>query len=509
MLLTLTGLIAVTITASVTRSSFAAKLKLAVSFAFKQELGRRAAGPAPGPLSAVSAGDFATSLTVDSDRIGSYPNAVARFAGGMVALLVLAAYLLASSVTLGLAVLLGVPLIMLLTTKIALPLERRLEEHRELLGRLGDFGADLGLGLRILRGIGGEAEFARRYRRTSDAARRAGVAVGRTQARLEAARLLLPGLFLVFVVWLGAHLALAGRIGPGDLVAFYAAAAFLIEPLNSTANFARVRATAAVAARNLDAALAVPAAHETPAASPAESEDDGQVLDGDLTEATTGLRVTAAGLTAVLVAPGVPADGLAEHLAGLRTGDHHWDVRIGGRPIDGLSRTRLRRSILFQGPSPALFSGTFRSVLDPFGSAEPEDLRRALHTAVAEDLLQRLPDGFATVLGADGRELSGGQRQRVALARSLLRAAPYLVLVEPTEALDSATEIEVVRRVRAARAGQTTVVFSRSLPWLELADRVLFLSDTPVTGTHQELLAGNADYRGLVRRDHQEIRSNV
>nr|BFE50950.1 hypothetical protein GCM10017745_43770 [Saccharothrix mutabilis subsp. capreolus] len=181
----------------------------------------------------VSAGDLATSVTTDTDDIGDYPNALARVVAAGVALVVVAVYLLAGSPLLGVVVLVGVPVVMWVTTKVAEPLEDRQREHRGLLGRLGDLGSDIALGLRVLRGIGAERAFRDRYRDVSRRTRAAGIAVAHTQATLEAAKVLLPGIFLVVVTWLGARLAVGGAITAGELVAFFAAAAFLVEPLSS------------------------------------------------------------------------------------------------------------------------------------------------------------------------------------------------------------------------------------------------------------------------------------
>ncbi|WP_445277973.1 ABC transporter transmembrane domain-containing protein, partial [Streptomyces sp. DSM 41033] len=115
-------------------------------------------------------------------------------------------------VLLGLAVLIGVPAAVLGIGPLLRPLQARDEAQREQMGIATSQAGDIVAGLRILRGIGGEARFAERFRRTSQQVRRAGESAGRMEAWLQAAGVLLPGLVTVGIVWFGAHLALNGAI---------------------------------------------------------------------------------------------------------------------------------------------------------------------------------------------------------------------------------------------------------------------------------------------------------
>ena len=107
--------------------------------------------------------------------------------------------------------LIGVPLLMLLIGPLLAPLQDRSAQQRQLMGDLSNTASDIVGGLRVLRGIGGEQVFHDRYRRESQATRRAGVEVARLQSVLDALQVFLPGVFVVVVVWLGARYAVAGR----------------------------------------------------------------------------------------------------------------------------------------------------------------------------------------------------------------------------------------------------------------------------------------------------------
>ncbi|MEU5366163.1 ABC transporter transmembrane domain-containing protein [Streptomyces sp. NPDC005925] len=138
----------------------------------------------------------------------------------------------------------------------------------------------------------------------------------------------------------------------------------------------------------------------------------------------------------------------------------------------------------------------------PGGRGE-DALRWALHAAAADDIILGLPEGLDSVVDAQGRSLSGGQRQRVRLARALHADPEVLLAVEPTSALDAHTEATVADRLRAARAGRTTVLTTTSPLVLARADTVTYLHGGRVvaTGAHHDLLDREPGYRALVARD--------
>jgi ABC-type multidrug transport system fused ATPase/permease subunit len=152
-------------------------------------------------------------------------------------------------------------------------------------------------------------------------------------------------------------------------------------------------------------------------------------------------------------------------------------------------------------PDPRLFTGGLRSQLDPDGSHDEATVRAALDAAAAADVLDALPKGLDDEVTERARSFSGGQRQRLALARALLTDAETLVLVEPTSAVDAHTEATIAARLRAQRAGRTTVVVTASPLLLDHADTVAFLADGRLVaeGTHRELLHADGMVGGAYR----------
>ncbi|WP_240467999.1 ABC transporter transmembrane domain-containing protein [Streptomyces dangxiongensis] len=439
----------------------------------------------------VADGDMVTVGTADITRIGALPGAVARGAGSAVTIVVVAVVLLSTSLPLGRLVLLGVPVLLAGTGPLLRPLHRRVGRYRELEGELTRRASDIVTGLRVLRGIGGEQAFRGRYRTDSQRLRQAGVEVAEVESVLPAAEVLLPGVLVVAVVWAGARLALAGDISPGDLVAAYGYAAFLVLPMRTVTSAVQVIVGANVAAGRVVRVLAVepdPTAGTAPAGLPDAP---------DLLDTATGLTARHGRLTAVVSATPEQNAEIAERLGRYREGV----VTYGGVPLDTLPVEQVRRHILVVRNSDTLFSGVLRDELA--AGRTDEELAAALHTAGAEDVVDALPDGLGSVLTEQGSTLSGGQRQRLRLARAVASEAPVLILVDPTSAVDALTEAGVARRLRQARAGRTTVVMSSSPLLLDQADEVAFVVDGKVVGTgaHRDLVARNPQYAATVLRD--------
>ena len=445
----------------------------------------------------VSTGEVVAIGTSDLSHLGQVMDVTARFAGAIVSFVVVAVILLQTSTTLGLVVLLGVPLLMLLVGPLLRPLQHRSDQQRELMGRLSNTASDIVGGLRVLRGIGGEQVFHDRYVRESQSTRRAGVRVAKVQSLLDALQVLLPGVFVVVVVWLGARYAVQGRISAGDLVAFYGYSAFLMIPLRTATEYANKFVRARVAAARVCRVLALTPGHTDPA-SPADPPAPG----GELSDARSGLRVRPGSLVAVVSDRPDEAAALADRL-GLCAPEVDDDVRLGGVPLTSLRRADVRRRVVVSDTGAALFSGRLGDRLDVTGAGGVE---RALDTASAADVLDALPDRLDAVVAERGRSFSGGQRQRLVLARALTVDPEVLVLVEPTSAVDAHTEARIASRLRAQRAGRSTVVVTSSPLVLDAVDEVALLRDGVVvaTGTHGELLDRRPDYRAVVTRESAE-----
>ena len=491
----------------------------------------------------VSTGEVATIIASDADYLGKLIEHLPALLGAAASFLVVAVLMLRTSVSLGLIVILGMPLVAAIVTLVIRPLQKRQAVQREAQSAVTTVTTDTVAGLRILRGIGGEDVFARRYRDASQELRRRGVEVASSQATLMTLQVLLPGLFAAIVVWVAARMAVAGSLTPGGLITFYGYTAYLSWPLwvftSSVQDYTRAVVGARRLSRLLEVAPAAGSLVERLNLDPAAAHP----VSGDLVDTGSGLHLKEGRMTALVCPdPQVSAD-LATRLG--RFTDAGPTVTLAGRPLTTMPLEQVRASVVVSGATAQLFTGTLREALDVRSGPDPqpaglEDLLRAeterttgadvdqqvrpqereapgddrlieaVGIADAGDVLTSLSEGLAGMITEKGRSLSGGQRQRVALARALLTEAPTLVLIEPTSALDSHTEARVAAQVHRARAGRTTVVVTASPLVLEACDEVVLLDSSGaelLRSTHRELMAmardGHAqaaDYRAVVSR---------
>ena len=470
----------------------------------QQVVGHHVADEGPAVTATTTTGEAIAASGSDAPRIGQLLDVMGRFSGSVAAYAVVAVLLLRIHAPLGLLVLVGAPVLSVSLLGIVRPLDRRQAAQREAEGRLTALGADTVAGLRVLRGIGGEDQFLARYTGRSQEVRRTGTHVAGPQAALEVAHVLLPGLFVVLLTWLGARAAATGRISPGELVTLYGYAVFLTMPLSTATETLGKYVRARVAAGRVVTLLRKRDTTRDRRAGTVPMPPPGS----EVTDPASGLRLRPGRLTA-LVAPVPDEAGLvADRLAGLTSGrgDGWTPPRVGGVGVDRLAPDGVRARILVSEAEPRLFSGTLRSAVDPLGAHGDADVLAAIETADAVEVLDLLPGGLDGHVAERGRSLSGGQRQRVALARALLADPDVLVLVEPTFAVDAHTEARVADRLHAARAGRTTLVTTSSPLVLDRADHVAYLvaGEVVAEGTHRELLGGHAGYRATVARTEEE-----
>ncbi|MCW2834345.1 MAG: yheI 1 [Nocardioides sp.] len=442
----------------------------------------------------VSTGEVIAIGTTDLNHIGNVMDVTARFSGAIVSFLLVSTILLTTSVQLGLVVLIGVPLLLLVLGPILKPLQVRSATERQMRSDLSNTGTDIVGGLRVLRGIGGEGVFLDRYRRESQATRVAAVNVAKLQSVLDALQIFLPGVFVVLVVWLAGRAAVVGQLSAGELVAFYGYSAFLLIPLRTATEFANKMIRGRVAAGRVCRVLALDPDVVDPA-----SPSPAPPADSDLLDVRSGLRVRPGTLVAIVSEQPDDSALLADRL-GLCAPETDDDVSLGGVPLTSLPHAVVRERIVVSDTQAALFAGRLADRIDERGKGGVDE---ALATASAKDILDALPDGLDTVVTEKGRSFSGGQRQRLVLARALAADPEILVLVEPTSAVDAHTEVRIASRLKAHRAGRTTVVTTVSPLVLDAVDEVAFLVDGVVVavGTHAELLANHPAYRTVVVRD--------
>lgn len=176
-------------------------------------------------------------------------------------------------------------------------------------------------------------------------------------------------------------------------------------------------------------------------------------------------------------------------------------ISVNERDIREYTLSSLRRHISYVGQEVVLFNDTALAnvAYGQMNGAGDADVKKACQLAHADSFIEKLSDGYQTVLGENGVMLSGGQRQRIAIARAILKDAPLLVLDEATSALDTESERKVQQGLTELMKDRTTIVIAHRLSTIENADRIIVIDNGKIveTGTHRELLQNNGYYSYL------------
>lgn len=182
-------------------------------------------------------------------------------------------------------------------------------------------------------------------------------------------------------------------------------------------------------------------------------------------------------------------------------------ILMDGQDIRQFSLASLRRQIAVVAQDAMLFDDTVRNNI-AYGrvGAGEDQIRAAAEAGYAWEFIHALPHGLDTIIGERGVKLSGGQRQRIAIARAILRDAPFLILDEATSSLDSESELMVQRALTNLMRNRTTLVIAHRLSTVLRADCIVVLNGGRVVGcgTHDDLLSGCEMYRRLYYAQFQE-----
>lgn len=362
-----------------------------------------------------TAGGLLSVASADTQRVSELVMMTVFPVAEIVAIIYVGVNMLLISVPLGIAVLIGGPLVVWIALKAATPLRNRSGKRQRALARAAATATDVVEGLRILKGLGAVDTVRERYQKVSDAAYHKTVYANAAQARLNAITEAVGAIYVSGIAIAAGFMALDGQMSVGTLITAVGLTQFIIMPMTMLGrNLASRWASADASARRISEVLTADSARGT-------ERDDAAVA------------ALPAGLTV-----------------------------IRGQMPEALELLPRHRVVVAPHASD-MFDG---SVLD---NVHPDHDRaqHALWVASCDDI----PGGVEREVGESGRMLSGGQRQRVALARAIAAEAEALILQDPTTAVDSVTEQTIAQRVAAQRTG-TTLVFTNAPAWVAVADRV-------------------------------------
>jgi len=306
--------------------------------------------------------------------------------------------------------------------------------------------------------------------------------------------------FTVLLV-LGARLALGGDIGAAEVLAILVLAARCADPLLSLSDIGGKLRGARSELAGLDAVLrteplpeprepAQPAGHGLEFASVAFRHGDRTVIDDVSLSVPEGQRLAVVG----------PSGGGKSTLLQLLARFYDVDagaVRVGGVDVRAISTEVLMAQIAIVFQDVYLFDGTIEeNIRLGRPDADEAEVRAAATAARLDEVIERLPGGWAANVGEGGALLSGGERQRVSIARALLKNAPVVLLDEVTSALDPVNEAAVHEGIERLMAGRTVVMVAHRMRTVRRADRIVFLDGGRIVedGRHDELLHRGGRY---------------
>jgi ATP-binding cassette subfamily B protein len=363
-------------------------------------------------------------------------------------------------------------------------------------------------GVRVVKGLGAGPALSARFRRQSDEVVKRALDVAGVDAVFLPLLELLPLLAILAVLFFGSMRAIDGHISVGTLVAFTSYVMMLVWPMRVIGQRVGTLQQAAAAARRVvevlrarpnvvesaDARETKPAGHVRFDAVRFGYDDARPVLDELTLEIAPGTSLALVGGT------GSGKSTIAALLA------RFYDVDAGSITVDGvdvreLRLPDLRRAIGVVFSETFLFTDTVRAnIAFARPDAAAADVERAARLGGAHEFIQRLPNGYDTLLGERGYSLSGGQRQRLAIARAILADPAVLILDDATSAVDATKEHEIRAALGEVMRGRTTLVIAHRAATIALADRVAVLEEGRVVeqGTHAELLRVSRRYRLLL-----------
>jgi putative ABC transport system ATP-binding protein len=455
-------------------------------------------------------GELLTISSSDADNASYLLDYIPRIVASVTATAVCAITLLVINVPLGLAVVLGTPLV-LVFLHLGTPLiTRRIQHQQESAGEAASVATDLVSGLRPLRGIGAQDAATQRYRDVSRRSLRATLRAARTQRGFEGISATISNLLAAGIAIAAGLLALDGALSIGQFVTVIGLAQFLVEPLVQLTVVpswvAEARASANRVALVLSAPPLVPEGRRTLDAPP-HGLDVVDLHYGSIDG--LDLSVRPGELVGVVAPQAADAEALVTALSGqVSPEDYRGTIAVGGVDLATVEHREARAALLVEPHNTDIFTGTVGSniLVNDAPAGDPAFLDRALRASAAEDVVSTQAGGLDTAVSERGASLSGGQRQRVALARALFARPPVLVLHDPTTAVDSVTEHAIARGLSQLRHGPgqmfTTVLVTCSPILLATADRIVMIEGGAVraTGSHDELVDRVGEYRKAVLR---------
>ena len=404
-------------------------------------------------------------------------------------------------------------------------IHERFEAVQEYFGELTTLAQENLSGVRVVRAYRQETSEIRRFDAMNDEYLEKNMRLVRLYGAMHPAFVLLAGLGMVAVLWIGGALTIRGAISVGSFVAFGLYLGMLTWPLIALGWVINLfQRGAASMARLLDILDARSLLLEPTSgrALPPTTTNAGRTIEfrnvgfyypgtekSDHGQPRWVLRhvsfTAPAGATIGIVGSTGSGKSALMDLVPRLYDPQEGEILLDGVPIRDLSLVTLRTEIGYVPQESFLFSDTIASNL-AYGASSAEAGRWAAGIAQLAATVEQFPGGFDTVLGERGINLSGGQKQRAALARALARRPSIVLLDDALSAVDTHTEAEILHALRTTLAGRTALIASHRISAIRDASWIVVLERGEIVeqGRHDELLAAGGRYWALLNRQQLE-----
>ncbi len=458
------------------------------------------------------AGDLMSRLVNDLDIVQTFFSQTLRqVLGSLFALVGIIGAMLLLDLRLALVALSVIPLMWLATQWVAALARRAFRRARE---TIGDVSADLQEeieGIRVAQAFSRTQENIRRFVERNRRNMEANITAGAITSAFGPAVDVLSTLGLALVAGVGGYMALAGLVTVGVVVAFVQYVQSFFRPVRMLAAQWTMAQSALAAAERLFEVLDLPPDLTSPPEAVPLPRLQGEVVfehvwfaydDAQWVLRDIHLRI-APGQTIAIVGPTGAGKSTLVSLIPRFYDPQRGRVLVDGHDVRTVDLHSLRRQIGMVLQEPFLFNTT---VLENIRYGRPdatlEEVMAAARAAQAHDFIQRLPQGYETVVGERGKLLSLGQRQLLAIARALLADPRIIILDEATASVDTRTEVRIQAALRTLLQGRTALVIAHRLSTVREADRIVVLDQGRIVeqGTHADLLAAEGLYAALYRR---------